>query len=144
MENVWNNLCANFRGNWSRNTGFRAKKLKCQSEVQTALARKLTEGREKKFSNLEVAGNIVSSPTFKFFEFRHFFSVFFSMHQNFESTTAKNFEFEDLVILHMKLCTCVFICVRSRGLGQTRLKLVIVKFNIIDDFRLLCACAAVA
>ena len=38
LELTWG---TNFGCNRSRNTGFRAKKLKCQSEVQTALARKL-------------------------------------------------------------------------------------------------------
>ena len=46
MGYVWNNLCTNFEGNQPRGTGFQAKKLKCQSEVQTALAQKLIAGGE--------------------------------------------------------------------------------------------------
>ena len=47
MGCIWNNF-SNFEGNRSRDMGFQAKKLKCQSEVQsqTALARKLIVGGE--------------------------------------------------------------------------------------------------
>ena len=39
-----NNSYANFEGNLLRYADFQAKKLKCQSENQTTLARKLTRG----------------------------------------------------------------------------------------------------
>ena len=63
---IWNILCANFGDNWFPEIGFRAKKLKCQFEVQTALAaRKLITDGGIQFSNLEVPGNAFSAPKFK-------------------------------------------------------------------------------
>ena len=41
MGNIWNNLHANFGRNRPSDVSLQAKKLKCQSEVQTALAQKL-------------------------------------------------------------------------------------------------------
>ena len=44
MGYVWNKLYANFGGNRSRDTGFLAKTLESQSEVQIAPASKLFAG----------------------------------------------------------------------------------------------------
>ena len=65
----------NFGGNRSCDTDFRAKKLKCQSENFNRSRLKTNCGRRIKFSNLEMLGDVVSAPTFKFFKFRHFFFV---------------------------------------------------------------------
>ena len=78
---IWSNLWANFWGNRSRDTGFQAKKLKSQSEIQTVLALKLIAGfafkilnlkefefKREKNLNLKEPGNAISAPTFKLFE----------------------------------------------------------------------------
>ena len=54
-------LGADFEGSQSSDTVFRGKRLKCQSKVQTVLARKLIAGGEK-VSTLQAPGHAVSAP----------------------------------------------------------------------------------
>ena len=55
------------------------------------------------------------------------------MYKIFKTTNARNLKFEDMISLHMDLCSCIFGDARSRGLGKEPRTCELLKFLFLQN-----------
>ena len=109
MGNVLSNLCANF---WAVGHMIRVSQPKVEKPIGCSpRSNSKTEcGGRIKLPNLEALEDAVSAPTFKFFEFRHFFLYLFIFF-----LLLRTIFLYIMIILNTKLCTYIFVGARSRS-----------------------------